>query len=1209
MSKLLNAPYKRKIRTSFGLFVFFLLLSLIYTFLCNKSIKEEKLCESYEELIQKRIAYADNFVQELRKQDTTYSEWVMSDEYQLLTKKAEEYGLSIYVCTADSLVFWLESAPLSHTLRYMKAGTRYQTVNLEGEEYVYKHDHFENTREQGTLAVYVFVPLKILDPSPPCMNHTMPKSVLISPEGEFILHDVSGDPLCRYDIHLHLELEPSVYLLYLYFVTYLLLLFLLLCIFRRYDLRGTKGFVYAFLIALILCFFVYGTSLINHNIITFVFNPSQLVISDLVPSLSHFVLYLFNACFFGLCITTPGVSKSEKKRSLWFMLATAAFLGVCSIVFMSCVKGLLRNTSFTLLMDYNKVFSSFNLVVILLVFLCCFVYLLVAIRIFTYWPSGKSLRKSISFLFAFSIYSYWGASEGFPVWLILFCLPSMVMMEILSKRDFYTWINHRFGNAFPILLLGASFTYFTINYFTSPRRDEMINKSVYNMYNTLNNQKDFMLAMNLKLISDNIDKNNIVELPLKELRHTLANYTSELMFAWFQNNWNDFNLRTKLILKSEADTYIAHLGEPSSTSLSSTGFLSINEGEKFVKLVELKKEPDYYLGVCITPKKREPQEFAINYYYQPSTMYASGDGRSYAHYMNGKLVAYKGNYIYPFLSAWLSQLEHSSEVLDTPNIVEDEYSHWVFKPSKDDVFILSLKNEPKLLRVVEFLVLLIYMFCLTEVIIFLCRASVVLIKPKRSMINKQLNRIFVLFLLFLILLGTTSVFFSKQIYKGNVKYELMQYCEDIVKEFQVILHKNESIVKLWEIVDDLPNIWGSPIYFYDERGVFVHSMWNQDTHYTNFTSPNKILPLDVMNRLKKAKRGVLVEEHIGEEQASFVYYAPLFSEEGNLRSFAYIPFIRSISELQKYTSNFLAIVITTFVFMGILTYLILHRMSNNVKDRLSILRSSLQTIDIGNETISIRDSYDDEMSEVVGAYNKMLIQLKDNVNLLAQSEREGAWRTMAKQIAHEIKNPLSPMKLTLQQLKKTRLKYPEKFSEYFDKQAEMLIEQIEHLTSIASSFSQFAENTIRTDTEVDIIPVLQKLVSLYAAYEDIDVSCETTSEQVYCRGEALIYNQIFTNILKNAYQAARPDRSCEITCKVKIQASRCLISFTNNGFEIDPSQGDKIFSPNFTTKSSGMGLGLALVKKNVSELGGRIWFESSSENTTFFILLPCRLVN
>jgi nitrogen fixation/metabolism regulation signal transduction histidine kinase len=273
---------------------------------------------------------------------------------------------------------------------------------------------------------------------------------------------------------------------------------------------------------------------------------------------------------------------------------------------------------------------------------------------------------------------------------------------------------------------------------------------------------------------------------------------------------------------------------------------------------------------------------------------------------------------------------------------------------------------------------------------------------------------------------------------------------------------------------------------------------------------------------------------------------------------------------------------------------------------LNMLQNKLKEMRLGRRNEKIDYNQNDEIGQLVIQYNRTVDELEQSARLLAKSERESAWKSMARQVAHEINNPLTPMKLSIQQLQRTKKLNDERFDDYFEKSTSMLIEQIDNLSRIAGTFSNFARMPEAKFERVDIAARLHSAVQLFANNNEqiqIDYKGPEKEVHVYADPEQLV--QVFNNLLKNATQAIPDDRPGYIEINLWQETERIMIEIRDNGVGIESELYDKLFVPNFTTKSNGMGLGLAIAKNIIELSGGSISFTSGlNEGTTFRVILP-----
>jgi len=254
-----------------------------------------------------------------------------------------------------------------------------------------------------------------------------------------------------------------------------------------------------------------------------------------------------------------------------------------------------------------------------------------------------------------------------------------------------------------------------------------------------------------------------------------------------------------------------------------------------------------------------------------------------------------------------------------------------------------------------------------------------------------------------------------------------------------------------------------------------------------------------------------------------------------------------------------------------------------------------------NEKIEF-ESGSSEIITLVNAYNRMIDELQESAVKLAQSEREQAWREMAKQVAHEIKNPLTPMRLTVQSFERRFDPEDPKIKEKLKEYSQTLIQQIDVMSSIASAFSDFAKMPTQKREEIDVVEVVKLALEIF---NESYISYSFTADKLIGNLDKTQLIRIVTNLITNATQATEGIENPKIEVQVSSENDTIKIAVSDNGKGIDTAVEHLIFEPKFTTKSSGMGLGLPMIKKIIEAYGGSIAFTScESEGTIFTVTLP-----
>lgn len=374
---------------------------------------------------------------------------------------------------------------------------------------------------------------------------------------------------------------------------------------------------------------------------------------------------------------------------------------------------------------------------------------------------------------------------------------------------------------------------------------------------------------------------------------------------------------------------------------------------------------------------------------------------------------------------------------------------------------------------------------------------------------------------------------------------------------------------------------------------------------TNAFEENSTLPLTykILNDLyqKPNHRILKIREEEGVSyQSSYTFINdPKFNRIGILE----VQFTQDNSEIEKELQEFIQRLSIVYLLMFLIAIVFAYFLSSYITRSIQTISERMQQTRLNerNEKI-ILDSASSEIEILVDAYNNMIDQLEESVAKLAKSEREQAWREMAKQVAHEIKNPLTPMRLTVQSFE--RKFNPEdknikvKLAEY----SQTLIQQIDVMSSIASAFSDFAKMPTQHRERINVVSVVKLALDIFN--EDY-ISYQSSETEIYANLDKTQLIRIVNNLVKNATQATELEKSPIIEVKVTSDTKNVSILVSDNGKGISKDVEDLIFEPKFTTKTSGMGLGLGMIKNIIEAYGGRIFFESNlGQGTVFTVILP-----
>jgi signal transduction histidine kinase len=360
----------------------------------------------------------------------------------------------------------------------------------------------------------------------------------------------------------------------------------------------------------------------------------------------------------------------------------------------------------------------------------------------------------------------------------------------------------------------------------------------------------------------------------------------------------------------------------------------------------------------------------------------------------------------------------------------------------------------------------------------------------------------------------------------------------------------------------------------------------------------------ILKQLSTGNERAYIDQNFGKGQYALAYWY-FHDSKGKPMLIANVVYEKSydrISELKITLKEISTGYILLFLVAAAMAFLL----SRNITRSLDIITKRIRKTKLGqyNEPIEWQNS--DEIGELVNEYNRMLKQLEISALKLAQSERESAWREMAQQVAHEIKNPLTPMKLRVQQLERTWKEKPEEFNGRLNAFSESMIEQIDALARIANEFSHFAKMPKPNLALENLDTTLHSVIELFDNVQQVKITYRSQllhPALVLVDKDQLI--RVLNNLLNNAIQAIPTGRDGEIDVCLRVSEHHVIVRIQDNGVGITQENKQRIFVPNFTTKSNGTGLGLAMVKTIVEQNQGSVFFRSKEEKgASFFISLP-----
>jgi two-component system, NtrC family, nitrogen regulation sensor histidine kinase NtrY len=586
--------------------------------------------------------------------------------------------------------------------------------------------------------------------------------------------------------------------------------------------------------------------------------------------------------------------------------------------------------------------------------------------------------------------------------------------------------------------------------------------------------------------------------------------------------------------------------------------------------------------------------------------YAGLKDYSFAKYINGKIVLRTGDFAYDKSDA--GYIEENMEF----NFFENEgYRHVLYKNGNATVLI----SRPRL-TAGDMVISIAYLFAF---ILLFYNLILVMLRPPdlKAILNfnfrQKLQMAFIGILLFSFLLtGILVASFTVKQFRTRHSDNLREKLNSVYLELDERVSGEKRLTPGWhnnsysslnDLLISLSNVFMTDINLYDLQGFLIATsrpeLFNRDLTSHRISDP-------AYNNLAHFTRSEYIQmERIGSLEYLSAY-VPYFNADNQKVAYLNLPYFRMQSVLAKEISNLAVAVINFTLLLIVITMSIAVFISGRLTTPLRMLGEGLASVGIGRKSEHLSYNGKDEIGELVRQYNVMVDEIEVSAQKLANSEREYAWREMAKQIAHEIKNPLTPMKLNVQQLFKSWNDKAPGFDRTLERFTMNQIEYIDNLSSIATAFSSFAKMPATNPGEIDLLDQIKLSLELFKNTDNVTFDVKWPAESkviIFSDKEQL--NGIFSNLIKNGIQSIPPGREGIIQIGIDLLPDKVVVSVSDNGTGIPLDLQKKLFTPNFTTKSSGMGLGLSIVKKYVESSNGRIWFKSETDKgSVFYVGLP-----
>lgn len=1187
--------------------------------------KFQKIFDNKERELQSYISYIEKTLRTVSGPAEIHNK--LSRFYGL----AEREGFGIFLFKNDSLFFWSDnSVVISNKFNFSSQSNIY--TYLKNAWFVTKIHEVGNYKIVGLILikqVYNYENNYLLNEFQRDFN--FPATVKISsrqvPDGYPIFN---SNGMYIFSLVFDKTCEHPWFQLYIPVISYFLCIILLgffLCL-RIKNIHNPKIKRRFVLVTILLTLLLkYFTGIYHFPAIFYeldLFNPQNMAINQFIPSLGDLLLWTMVVFFISYLIYTNINHRVIKARGFYQkVLLLIVFSAVITIVFLlinNLVKNIILNSNISF--ETHKVlllnaYSFLGYIILTMVFVS---YGFLLDRL-TLTISGFSNFKTFSVVFsvvAAVIFFITGLIERFEPLVFVFLILQVLLFGYFRIKLRTTY---QFSGLVLIVLAFALYTTDRVIELSLTKSKNETEILASNLANQHDQTAEFLLEeYSSKIMRDSIVTDYIFSPDIQDI--DLTNHLSQSFFGGYFEKYD-----MQVILCYQFDTL--YLSPPDNRNVHCRNYFSEvvrTNGSKIPSssfyYIDNQNGRESYLGWFDYPHPNSRDTVTLFIVLDSHVMNdmlgypellldkkvnqkSKFRDYSYAKYFEGKLISKFGYYPYG-----LSSKEFVNGRPDKRYMLKklNDYNHLVYFANRKDIIVVSYPKVGFFEVLIAFSwIFLVFLIIITVVSVF---TNLPLLQKafKPDFKNKiQFSIMSVLFSSLVLIGGGTIIFSIKQF--NNRHYETLEekMLSINVEVVQKIGHEgvvsqawqSASYSNLNDLLMKFSNVFYADINLFDLNGNLIAT--SRPEIYEKGLIGHKINP-GAFTELAVNKRSQYIHnEKIG--QLSYLSgYIPLLNHENKLIAYLNIPYFIRQEELKHEISNLVVGIVNVYVILLLVSILISILISRRITMPLRMIQEKFSEINLVQSYDTIDYTGNDEIGGLVKEYNRMVKELEKSIEMLAKSERESAWREMARQIAHEINNPLTPMKLSVQHLLRARKDKSEKFDEYLERIAETLIEEIDNLSSIATEFSNFAKMPQAHNLRFNLVDKIKTVVNLFSSSEaDFQLNFNSIENvEVFADKEQI--SRVFINLFKNAIQAVDKGVQPLITITLGLENDKAIVWVRDNGNGIPEALREKLFRPNFTTKSSGMGLGLAIIKNIMEDLGGSIRFITETGKGTTFIL-------
>lgn len=974
----------------------------------------------------------------------------------------------------------------------------------------------------------------------------------------------------------------------------------------------------------------------NHQFSLEIFSPVIYAESFFLPSLGDFLLNVLSITWVVLFMFTY---KDQYRLPQWMVRSKIAglFFHLFLLLLFSGIAFLMNEVFFGLIYNSKINFDITNIInlswlswvcIIILCLVWFNVYLLANICIeLTRQLNVTNKERLIVFLSLFVLYFIYMLCIDFTAFFIAYALFLFIISYngYIQKNKFSIGV---FAAVFFCLAFISSIKYLKFN-------DIKERSNRYVIAQKLQSSDDPKVINSIESLGNGISNDLFItdyfKSPGSNRHLALQNYIIKTFLdgylSPFEHNFYEFNA-TDSTLAVREDRSLQHyqnLVKSGSVKISNF-FYRLNDTfgyQNYFGIIPI-FDDNHILGTLVIELKSQQ----YNYNSQFPEILIDGklkndedySNYSFAFYNNNKLIKQAGKYTYKIANTEFKGIYGEPVIVNEPKL---GYSHLIYSASNSKIIVISKEKVNYIVRLAAlsffFLMFIIFSAALYMLIWLLKNIDKswggwfninrsLMINANKILYKTRIQLSIVLSVVAtLLIVGWSTFFYIRDEYRKQQE----DFIREKIRKVQLSYEKQIFSTGIPEATDMAVINFNQ---FADINSAYLN-LFDTDGNLL-FTSLPKMYDYGIIGTKMEPKAYIYLkqvqrseysnpQETIGEFKYSSAY-APIRNAQNQTVAYIGLPYYGNEADYQSKIGLFINTLINIYALVFVAIGILAVFLANQITSPLTFIQESIKKTKLGQKNQPIIWSRHDEIGSLIKEYNKMIAALEESAVKLAKSERESAWREMAKQVAHEIKNPLTPLKLGVQLLEKSWKEKDPNFEQKFERFYRSFVEQIDSLATIASEFSNFAKMPDTKLENLKLIPIIEQTRDVFVNTKNVEIYISNlTNKEVLIQGDKDQMLRSFNNLMKNAIEAANMKDKCMIFIKITNDQHYVWVEVEDNGKGIDLDLQPKIFVPNFTTKSSGTGLGLAFVKQAVENAGGTIDFKSVADTgTTFYLSFP-----